>query len=145
MTDQTAVLLLVEDNPDDAAFFDHSFKKTGLAAHLHIVADGVEALSFLSAAGRVAGHPSPPKVIVLDLKLPKVDGLQVLQRLRADPRNWNIPVVVFSSSREELDLAACYRMGVNSYVVKSMDFDQFNLSVRQICEYWLGLNQTPHS
>jgi CheY-like chemotaxis protein len=145
MTEEAAEILLIEDSPDDVAFFKHTFDKAGLTASLRVAADGAEALEFISCTGRYAGRNTAPRpnLIVLDLKLPKVDGLEVLRRLKSDPHNWNIPIVVFSSSQEERDLIACYKLGANSYVVKPMDFDRFSKSVRQLCEYWLGLNQTP--
>jgi CheY-like chemotaxis protein len=108
------------------------------------VQDGAEALELISCTGRHrAQRSTQPKVVVLDLKLPKVDGLEVLRRLKSDPQSRDIPIVVFSSSQEERDLIACYKLGANSFVVKPMAFDQFSKSVRQLCEYWLGLNQTP--
>jgi two-component system response regulator len=147
MAEETAEVLLIEDSPDDVAFFKHTFEKTGLPERLCVVADGAEALEFISSTGRHAGRNSTerPRIIVLDLKLPKLDGHEVLRRLKSDPHTWNIPIVVFSSSREERDLIASYKLGVNSYVVKPMDFDQFSESVRRLCEYWLDLNQTPKS
>ncbi len=145
MPEQGAEVLLIEDSSDDVAFFKHTFEKAGLTAGLRVVSDGAEALEFVSGTGRYTAHNSAsrPKIIVLDLKLPKVDGLEVLRRLKSDPHTWNIPIVVFSSSQEERDLVASYKLGVNSYVVKPMDFDHFTKSVRQLCDYWLGLNQTP--
>ena len=145
MAEPAAEILLIEDSPDDVAFFEHTFQKIGLAVAVRVVADGAEALEFISCTGRYAGRSATHhlKLIVLDLKLPKVDGLEVLRRLKSESQSWNIPIVVFSSSQEERDLIASYKLGVNSYVVKPMDFDQFSKSVRQICEYWLDLNQTP--
>jgi two-component system response regulator len=144
MAEETAEVLLIEDSPDDAAFFKHTFEKTGLSARLRVVEDGAEALEFISGTGRYTGRSAErPKIIVLDLKLPKVDGLEVLRSLKSNLRTWNIPIVVFSSSREERDLIASYKLGVNSYVVKPMDFDRFSESVCQLCQYWLGLNQIP--
>lgn len=145
MTDQIAEVLLIEDSPDDAAFFKHTFNKSDLGPRLNLVVDGAEALEFISCTGRHAGrnHAPNPLIIVLDLKLPKVDGLQVLRRLKSDPHTWNIPIVVFSSSQEESDLIACYKLGVNSYVVKPMDFDEFTESVQRLVEYWLRFNRTP--
>ncbi|MBE0544402.1 MAG: response regulator [Verrucomicrobia bacterium] len=145
MTDHTAEILLIEDSPDDAAFFKHTFAKSNLVARLNVVGDGAEALEFISSTGRHAGrnHAPSPRIIVLDLKLPKLDGLQVLRRLKSDPRTWNIPIVVFSSSEEESDLVASYKLGVNSYIVKPMDFDEFTESVQRLVEYWLRFNRIP--
>ena len=144
MADNLDLILLVEDSPDEAAFFSRIFIKAHLPARLEIVTDGREALDFVFGTGRHA-HPSPaakPKLIVLDLKLPRVDGLEVLRRLKSDLRTRNIPVVVLSSSREEFDLIESYAMGVNSYLVKPVDFDQLVATVRVLGEYWLQFNQT---
>lgn len=145
MPDDDAELLLVEDSPDDVAFFIHTLKKANLAARLQVVVDGAEALDYLFSRGSFAGHNPPAhlKVIVLDLKLPKLDGLEVLRRLKTDLRTQSIPVVVLSSSQEERDLVESYRLGVNSYVVKPMDFDQFSESIRRLGQYWLQCNETP--
>lgn len=147
MTEETAEILLIEDSADDATFFKHAFEKAGMTARLRIVVDGAEALEFISSTGRYANRSATthPKVIVLDLKLPKVDGQEVLRRLKREPSTLNIPIVVFSSSPEERDLVACYNLGVSSYVVKPMDIHRFSQSVRQLCEYWVGLNQIPKS
>ena len=144
MPDETVEILLVEDSAADVELFTHAFERAALTGRLHVVADGAEALEFMSSAGRYAGRNSArPKIIVLDLKLPKVDGLEVLKRLKSDPRTASIPIVVFSSSQEERDLTASYKLGVNSYVVKSMDFDHFAESVRMLGQYWFQFNQTP--
>ena len=145
MSEETAELLLVEDSPDDVAFFVHTFEKARLAARLRVIPDGAEALEFVFCTGRHAGrNPSNrPKVIILDLKLPKVNGLEVLRRLKSDVRTRAIPVVVLSSSQEERDLIESYEIGVNSYIVKPMDFDEFGKSVRMLGQYWLQFNQTP--
>ena len=110
-----------------------------------MVRDGAEALDFIFGTGPYAGRSvnEVPKVILLDLKLPKVDGLEVLQRIKADPRTRVIPVVVLTSSREESDIVASYHLGVNSYIVKPIDFQQFTEAVRQLGLYWLLLNQPP--
>ena len=145
MAEETAEILLVEDSAEDVELFRHAFERAGLSGRLHIVVDGAEALDFMCGSGRYAARNSAiwPKVILLDLKLPKVDGLEVLKRLKADPRTASIPIVVLSSSQEERDLAASYKLGVNSYVVKSMDFDQFAETVGLLGQYWIQLNQTP--
>ena len=143
MPDESAEILLVEDSPDDVEFFAHTFNKAGLAARLRVIPDGAEALEYILCTGRHAGRnpASRPKVIILDLKLPKVDGLEVLRRLKADPRARAIPVVILSSSQEERDLIESYEIGVNSYIVKPMNFDEFGRSVRMLGQYWLQFNQ----
>ena len=145
MPDHTFEILLVEDSPDDAAFFVRAFKRAVPAARLHVAMDGKEALDFVFCSGAHA-HRNPasrPKVIFLDLKMPKIDGLEVLRRLKADDRTRTIPVVVLSSSQEERDLMESYKIGVNSYVVKPMDFDQLGETVRLLGQYWLQLNTFP--
>jgi two-component system response regulator len=145
MAEALAEVLLVEDSPDDAAFFVRAFEQTGLAARLRVLPDGAEALAFVFGTGRFAAlQPAAnPRLIVLDLKLPKVNGLEVLRRLKADPRTRRIPVVIWSSSQEARDLAESCAMGVNSYVVKPMAFDEFGRSVQMLCQYWLQFNQAP--
>ena len=145
MSEMAAEILLVEDSPDDVAFFVHTFDKARLAARLHVISDGAEALEFVFCTGRYASRnpANRPKVIILDLKLPKVSGLEVLRRLKADPRTRTIPVVVLSSSQEERDLVESYEIGVNSYIVKPMDFDEIGASVRMLGQYCLQFNQTP--
>jgi len=145
MPDQAPEILLVEDSPDDVAFIIRTFEKAGLSARLHAVADGAEALEFIFATGQHAGRnlAIKPKLIILDLKLPKVGGLEVLRRLKMTPETRSIPVVVLSSSQEERDLIESYALGVNSYVVKPMDFDHFAASVQALVRYWLQFNQTP--
>ena len=145
MPDPSTEILLVEDSPDDASFFIHTLVKAGLAAHLRVLPNGAEALDFIFCTGAHTQR-SPanlPKVIVLDLKIPKLNGLELLRRLKADPLTRTIPVVVFSSSREERDLLESYELGVNSYLVKPMDFAEFSESVRVLGQYWLEFNQTP--
>lgn len=145
MPEQTTEILLVEDSSDEVEFFVHTLEKAGLAARLHVVMDGAEALEFLFCTGRYANRniSNRPKVVMLDLKVPKVSGLEVLRRLKADPRTRTIPVVVLSSSQEERDLVESYEFGVNSYVVKPMDFDEFGQTVRLLGQYWLQFNQPP--
>ena len=145
MAEETADVLLVEDSPDDAAFFVHAFEKARLPARLHVLSDGAEALEFVACTGRYAVRKPTdrPKVVFLDLKLPKVNGLEVLRRLKADPRTRTIPVVIWSSSQEEQDQAESYQNGMNSYVVKPMDFDEFSRSVQMLGQYWLQFNRAP--
>ena len=138
-------ILLVEDNPEDVEITLRAFQKHHVANKIHVVRDGEEALECLFATGRYA-ECSPcmnTRLILLDLKLPKVDGLEVLQKCKNDPRTKHIPIVVLTSSREEQDLAKSYNYGVNSYVVKPVDFTQFSDAVRQLGLYWMLLNQVP--
>ncbi|MDX6581275.1 MAG: hypothetical protein QOI10_459 [Solirubrobacterales bacterium] len=136
-----APILLVEDNPDDEAMTRRAFKLSNIANELQVVRDGQEALDYLFGNG-VPAAPAPA-LILLDLKLPKVDGLEVLQRIRAGDHTRLIPVVILTSSREETDLVAGYGSGANSYVCKPVDFDQFSESVRQLGLYWLVVNEAP--
>jgi CheY-like chemotaxis protein len=142
MTDQVIEILLVEDNPHDAELTLHALKKHNISNHVTVVRDGAEALDFVFRQGPYAEHHvKGPRVILLDLKLPKVDGLEVLRRLKADETTRGIPVVVLTSSREERDIIEGYRLGVNSYIVKPVDFQQFTDAVKQVGLYWLLLNQ----
>ena len=144
MTDQRADILLVEDNPNDVKLTLHAFSTANLANSVHVVRDGLEALEFLFGPGleSAEGMPTKPKLILLDLKLPKIDGHEVLRRIKGDPRTRAIPVVVLTSSAEERDVMRTYQMGVNSYIVKPVDFEQFTESVRDIGKYWLVINHT---
>jgi two-component system, response regulator len=145
MTDQRAEILLVEDNPNDVKLTLHAFKTANLANSIHVARDGVEALEFLfgAAAGNDQKIPERPKLILLDLKLPRVDGHEVLKRIKSDPRTCGIPVVVLTSSSEERDVMRTYEVGVNSYIVKPVDFEQFTEAVRDIGKYWLVINHPP--
>lgn len=138
-------ILLVEDNPSDLALAVHAFKKHNLANGVHVVRDGEEALQYIFKSGAYAGRSveTDPQVILLDLKLPKVDGLDVLRLIKADESTRDIPVVVLTSSQAESDLTGTYALGVNSYIVKPVDFDQFSEAVRLIGFYWLLLNRRP--
>ena len=138
-------ILLVEDNPEDAEITLRAFQKFHLVNKIHVARDGEEALECLFSTERYAGRPacSNIRLILLDLKLPKVDGMEVLQRCKSDPRTKHIPIVVLTSSREERDLIASYHLSVNSYVVKPVDFSQFTETVRQLGLYWMLLNQIP--
>jgi two-component system response regulator len=138
-------ILLVEDNPNDIELTLHALKKNNIVNRVEIVRDGAEALDYLFATGMYAGRDinQRPKVVLLDLKLPKVDGLEVLGRIKADERTQSIPVVVLTSSREENDLVESYHLGVNSYIRKPVDFEQFTEAVRTIGMYWLLLNEPP--
>ena len=137
-------ILLVEDNPHDVELTLRAFQKSKLANRIHVVRDGEEALAFLFRTGPYAErHNAVPKVVLLDLKLPKVDGLEVLRRLRDNPETGTVPVVVLTTSREERDVVESYRLGVNSYIVKPVDFSQFTDVVQHLGMYWLVLNQPP--
>ena len=145
MSEQAIELLLVEDNPDDVEMTLHVLNKYKLANSIEVARDGAVALDFLFG---VNGGPPPsslPRVLLLDLKLPKVNGIEVLEKIRSDPRTKSLPVVVLTSSREDVDLRRCYELGVNSYIVKPVDFNQFTEAVRQVGLYWLLLNEMPHA
>lgn len=145
MTPGGPELLLVEDSPDDVEFFLHTFRAARFPVHVQVAHDGTEALDLIFGTDDQAerGLAGRLKVIVLDLKLPKVDGLEILRRVKSDLRTRHIPVVVLSSSLEERDLAESYRLGVNSYLVKPMEFDHYTDSVRKLGRYWLEYNATP--
>lgn len=138
-------ILLVEDNPNDAELAIRALKKHNLANKVHIAKDGVEALDFIFGTGSYADRDvnDKPKVVFLDLKLPKIDGLDVLRKIKSDERTKTIPVVVLTSSTEERDIIESYQLGVNSYIVKPIDFDKFVDAVSELGLYWLLLNQPP--
>lgn len=140
-------ILLVEDNPEDKELTMRALQKRNLVNRLHHVEDGAAALDFLFGRGQFAGRDvnTRPKVVLLDLKLPKVDGLEVLHAMREDPRTRDVPVVVITSSREDRDLAEAYRLGANSYVVKPVDFNQFSEAVGQLGLYWVLINEIPRA
>lgn len=139
ITQDAVEILLIEDNPDDAGLTIHALKKHNLADRLLHVHDGEEALSYLFSPDTT----HIPKVIVLDLKMPKVDGMEVLRKLKSDERRKVIPVVVLTSSREERDVIESYRLGVNAYIVKPVDFDKFAKAIADVGFFWLTLNQPP--
>ena len=138
-------VLLVEDNEDDVALTLRAFKKNNLANEVHVATDGQKALEFLFGNGEQAPRAAEdlPQVVLLDLKLPKVDGLEVLRRIRTNARTRALPVVVLTSSKEERDLVESYRLGANSYVRKPVDFEQFTSAAHQLGLYWMVLNMTP--
>ncbi len=138
-------ILLVEDNPNDAELTLRALKKRNLANKVHVVTDGAEALDYIFATGSYESRDlsNQPKLILLDLKLPKVDGLEVLRRIKSVERTKTIPVVVLTSSREEQDMVESYKLGVNSYIVKPVDFTKFIDSVGELGLYWLLLNEQP--
>ena len=138
-------ILLVEDNRDDLDLALHALRRENLANNISIARNGEEALDILFCRGAFA-HRSlehPPRLVLLDLKLPKVDGLEVLKRLKADPRTKSIPVVMMTSSKEERDLVESYKLGANSYIQKPVDFDQFRETIKSVGLYWLVTNQSP--
>lgn len=140
------VILLVEDNPDDEELTRLAFERSNIANRLEVVRDGAEALDYLFATGAWAGKPAGnPSLVLLDLKLPKIGGLDVLRRLRAEPHTKLIPVVILTSSAEEQDVISGYDLGCNSYIRKPVDFTQFTESVQQLGLYWLVLNELPTS
>jgi len=138
-------ILLVEDNADDVELTLRAFRKSDLVNTVTVARDGVEALDYLLATGSYADRAGNqlPDLVLLDIKLPRVDGLQVLERLRANPRTRLVPIVVLTSSIEPKDLLTCYTLGANSYVRKPIDFQQFSKALHQIGSYWLQTNQAP--
>jgi CheY-like chemotaxis protein len=138
-------ILLVEDDPDDLDMTLRALRKANMANYIHVARDGVEALDYIFCEGPHAQRSmdNVPKVVLLDLKLPRVDGFAVLRRLKSDSRTRSIPVVVLTSSCEQNDVVASYALGVNSYIVKPVDFDSFVKSVGALGVYWLLLNQSP--
>jgi two-component system response regulator len=141
------VILLVEDNPRDEALTMRALKKSNVVNEVVVVRDGVEALDYLFGTGAYQGRDvaSVPQLVLLDLKLPKMDGLQVLQSMRADERTRRLPVVVFTSSSEQEDMLKSYDLGANSYVRKPVEFEEFSEATRQLGVYWLLLNEPPPS
>ena len=139
------IILLVEDNQDDVALTMRALKKGNILNKVVVARDGVEALDYLFGTGAYAGRNTEeqPQVVLLDLKMPKVDGLEVLQRIRADERTRLLPVVILTTSSEDKDRISSYRLGANSFVRKPVDFNEFTEAVRQLGLYWLILNQTP--
>jgi two-component system response regulator len=138
-------ILLVEDNPDDIHLTLYALRQNNLAHAVHVVRDGEEALDFLFGRGAYAAHrvDQPPKVVLLDLKLPKVDGLEVLRVVKRENRTKALPVVVMTSSTEQRDMVEGYQLGVNSYIQKPVDFDHFRELIKQLGFYWLVTNQSP--
>ncbi len=146
MAEKKAVeILLVEDNPHDEEMTIRALRKHKLTNKVHVVRDGEQALEFIFSTGAYADRStmSSPKLILLDLKLPKVDGQEVLRRIKSDERTRSIPVVVLTSSREDQDIVESYKLGVNSYIVKPVDFDKFIDAVGKLGLYWLLLNELP--
>jgi len=139
-------ILLIEDNPTDVELTLRTLRKHNLANNVHVVTDGAEALDYIFATGSYKDRKidKKPKAVLLDLKLPKVDGLEVLRKVKSDERTKDIPVVVLTSSKEEQDKIESYRLGVNSYIVKPVDFNQFAEAVAKLGFYWMLLNELPY-
>lgn len=143
MAESPLEILLVEDNMNDAELSLYALKKFKIANSVYHARDGAEALEYLFGASQTETQHQIPRLILLDLKLPKVDGLEVLRTLKSNPQTQSVPVVVLTSSREERDIIESYHLGVNSYIVKPIDFEQFTEAVRSVGLYWLILNQSP--
>jgi two-component system, response regulator len=145
MTNFELEIILVEDNPDDAALAIRALKKQNLANKLVHLTDGAEALDFMYGRGAYSGRnvDTTPRVILLDLKMPKVNGIEVLEKLKSDPAMKDIPIVVLTSSAEDPDIKKCYDLGANSYIVKPVDFDNFAKTVVDLGMYWIVLNKAP--
>lgn len=145
MNQHNETILLVEDNPDDVELLLRALRKNNIANDITITSDGAEALDYLFAQGKFSSRNAneTPRIILLDLKLPKLNGLQVLERIRADERTALTPVIILTSSKEEQDLISGYKSGANSYVRKPVDFNEFVDAVRQIGLYWLLINENP--
>ena len=147
MTSKQVEIVLVEDNPHDAELALRALKTNNLANNLIWLQDGVEALDFIFAQGQYSDRSieDVPKVVLLDLKLPRINGLEVLEKVKSDLRTKSIPVVVLTSSSEERDIVTSYNLGVNSYIIKPVDFDKFVEAAKEIGLYWLLLNEAPHT
>jgi len=146
MNSNSVEILLVEDNMDDAELTIHQLKKHNMANNLFHVTDGEEALDFIFASGKFNGQREishTPKLILLDIKMPKVNGIEVLEKIKSDPRTKKIPVVILTSSKEDPDIKQCYELGANSYIVKPVNFEGFAQSIINLGFYWLLLNQPP--
>jgi two-component system response regulator len=145
MTQRSVEILLVEDNPDDAELTLRALRQEKLANNVEVARDGEEALDYVFCRGQHAGREfnHQPRLVLLDLKLPKVDGLEVLRQMKSDPRTQTIPVVILTSSREEKDLVNSYKLGVNAYIQKPVDFDQFRETVKRLGLFGLVVNQPP--
>lgn len=138
-------IVIVEDSPDDAELILRAFRRNNISNSIHVISDGAEALEYFFAKGKYHCRDinSIPKLVILDLKLPKVDGFELLQHIKLDERTKVMPVVILTSSKEERDVIACYKLGANSYIVKPVDFDQFMTTVRDLGQYWMHLNISP--
>ena len=146
-SDQPVFILLVEDSPADSELTIRALRRARISNQIELLQDGAEALDFLFGQGEYIDRQitNQPKVILLDLKLPKISGLEVLKRLKSDPRTQMIPVVVLTSSAQDSDVIESYKLGVNSYIIKPVDFEQFNKSIEKLGFYWTLMNRTPVS
>ena len=142
---ESVEIILVEDNPDDAMLTIRALKKNNLANRLIHLEDGAEALDFFFAEGKYKGRDMSiiPRVVLLDLKMPKINGIEVLQKLKSDNRTKHIPVVVLTSSAEDPDIITCYKLGVNSYIVKPLGFEAFTAKITELGLYWMVTNESP--
>ncbi|MBS1625878.1 MAG: response regulator [Bacteroidetes bacterium] len=143
MESKSVEILLVEDNPYEAELAIRGLKKHNFANNLHHIDDGAEALDFIFGRGKYADHTETPKLILLDIKLPRIDGIEILRQIKSNEKTRSIPVVVLTSSKENQDVKACYELGVNSYIVKPVDFDSFAKAVAELGMYWMLLNTAP--
>lgn len=146
MNHNTVEVLLVEDNPSDAELTIRELKKHHLANNLFHAIDGEEALAFIFATGKFEGERDithPPKLVLLDIQMPKINGIQVLEKIKSDERTKNTPVVMLTSSKEDPDIQKCYKLGANSYIVKPVNFESFADAIKNLGFYWLLLNQPP--
>lgn len=145
MEDKIVEILLIEDNPYEAELAIRSLRKYNFSNHLHHIDDGADALDFIFERGQYASMTGrvKPKLILLDIKLPRVDGIEILRQLKADERTKTIPVVILTSSKENQDVKACYELGANSYIVKPVGFDSFAKAVAELGMYWMLLNNPP--
>lgn len=146
MNHNTVDILLAEDNAEDAEMTIRELRKNNMANNLFHVKDGEEALAFIFANGKFEGNRDinhPPKVVLLDIQMPKVNGIEVLQKIKSDPRTSSTPVVMLTSSKEDPDIQKCYALGANSYIVKPVNFEGFTNAIRNLGFYWLLLNQPP--
>lgn len=143
MESKCVEILLVEDNPYEAELAIRGLKKHNFANNLHHIDDGADALDFIFGRGKYAHHTETPKLILLDIKLPRIDGIEILRQIKGNEKTRSIPVVVLTSSKENQDVKACYELGVNSYIVKPVDFDSFAKAVAELGMYWMLLNTAP--
>ncbi|MCW3116015.1 MAG: response regulator receiver protein [Chitinophagaceae bacterium] len=146
MNQNTLDILLVEDNANDAELTIRQLKKNNMANNLIHLKDGAEALEFIFATGKFAGQQDVlprPKIVLLDIQMPKVNGIEVLQKIKSDPRTQSIPVVILTSSKEDPDIQKCYAFGANSYIIKPVNFESFAEAIKNLGFYWLLLNQPP--
>lgn len=142
MIDEPVDILLVDDNPNDVELALHTLRRFAQAERIRVVRDGVEALDFLFCTDgyRLRSPLNLPRLALIDLKLPRLDGLEVLRRIKSDPLRRSLPVVMLTSSNQACDVQECYSLGANSYIIKPVDFDQFNRNMQTLCEYWLNIN-----